>query len=68
VANEADISAPGAALLPANAALRTTLSVVALQVAKAAQEQGLAKPMFYDRVEKSDKPSGCPEYSPVVAM
>src|SRR5258708_30763044 len=37
-ADEADIAAPGAALLPRNAALRTTSRVVALHVARAAPD------------------------------
>lgn len=42
VAGAADVSAPGAALLPSSAELRTASSVVALQVAQAAQEQDVA--------------------------
>jgi malate dehydrogenase (oxaloacetate-decarboxylating) len=67
VAGEADISAPGAALLPSNAALRTTSSIVALQVAKAAQEQGVADIKLDDPVEAVRQAQWWPEYCPVVA-
>jgi malate dehydrogenase (oxaloacetate-decarboxylating) len=68
VADEADVSAPGAALLPTNAALRTTSSVVALQVAKAAQEQGVAQAKLDDPVEAVRQAQWWPEYCPVVAV
>jgi malate dehydrogenase (oxaloacetate-decarboxylating) len=68
VADEADVSAPGAALLPTNAALRTTSSVVALQVAKAAQEQGVAQVKLDVPVEAVRKAQWWPEYCPVVAV
>jgi malate dehydrogenase (oxaloacetate-decarboxylating) len=68
VAGEADVSAPGAALLPTNAALRTTSSVVALQVAKAAKEQGVAKRNLDDPVEAVREAEWWPEYCPVVAV
>jgi malate dehydrogenase (oxaloacetate-decarboxylating) len=68
VADEADVSAPGAALLPSNAALRTTSSVVALQVAKAAQEQGVARAKLDDPVEAVRQAQWWPEYCPVVAV
>ncbi len=68
VAGEADVSAPGAALLPTNAALRTTSSVVALQVAKAAQEQGVAQAKLDDPVEAVRQAQWWPEYCPVVAV
>ena len=68
VAGEADVSAPGAALLPTNAALRTTSSVVALQVAKAAQEQGVAQAKLDDPVEGVRLAQWWPEYCPVVAV
>ena len=68
VADETDISAPGAALLPTNAVLRTTSSVVALQVAKVAQEQGVAKIKLDDPVEAVRKAQWWPEYCPVVAV
>jgi malate dehydrogenase (oxaloacetate-decarboxylating) len=51
VAGQADISAPGAALLPTNADLRTTSSVVALEVVNAAQEQSVAGRELDDPVE-----------------
>jgi malate dehydrogenase (oxaloacetate-decarboxylating) len=68
VAAEADISAPGAALLPTNAALRTTSSIVALQVAKAAQEQGFARRKLDDPVEAVRQAQWWPDYCPVVAV
>jgi malate dehydrogenase (oxaloacetate-decarboxylating) len=68
VADEADVSAPGAALLPTNAALRTTSSVVALQVAKAAQEQGVAQVKLDVPVEAVRQAQWWPEYCPVVAV
>lgn len=68
VGGEADISAPGAALLPTNAALRTTSSVVALQVAKAAQDQGVAQATLDDPVEAVRQAQWWPEYCPVVAV
>jgi malate dehydrogenase (oxaloacetate-decarboxylating) len=68
VAAEAEVSAPGAALLPTNAALRTTSSVVALQVAKAASEQGVAKIKLDDPVEAVRQAQWWPEYCPVIAV
>jgi len=68
VAGQADISAPGAALLPTNADLRTTSSVVAVQVAKAAQEQGVAGRELDDPVEAVRQAQWWPEYCPVVAV
>ena len=68
VADQAELSAPGAALLPTNDALRTTSSVVALQVAKAAQEQGVARAKLDDPVEAVRQAQWWPEYCPVVAV
>ena len=68
VAGQADVSAPGAALLPTNAALRTTSSVVAAQVAKAAQEQGIAQVKRDDLVEVVRQTQWWPEYCPVLAV
>ncbi len=68
VAAEADLSAPGAALLPTNAALRATSSVVALQVAKVAQEQGVAQRSLTDPVEAVRQAQWWPEYCPVIAV
>jgi malate dehydrogenase (oxaloacetate-decarboxylating) len=67
VADEAEPSAPGAALLPTNAALRTTSSVVAVQVAKAAQLHGIAEAKLEDPVEAVREAQWWPEYVPVVA-
>jgi len=68
VADEADIAAPGAALLPSNVDLRATSSVVALQVAKAAQDQGVAQRKLDDPVEAVRQAQWWPEYCPVVAV
>jgi malate dehydrogenase (oxaloacetate-decarboxylating) len=68
VADETDVSAPGASLLPTNAALRTTSSVVALQVARAAQDQGVAQAKLGDPVEAVRQAQWWPEYCPVVAV
>jgi len=68
VAGEANLSAPGAALLPTNAALRTTSSVVALEVARAAQEQSVAGVKLDDPVEAVRQAQWWPEYCPVVAV
>jgi malate dehydrogenase (oxaloacetate-decarboxylating) len=68
VADQADVTTQGAALLPTNAALRTTSSVVALQVAKAAREQGVAKLNLDDPVEAVRQAQWWPEYCPVVAV
>jgi malate dehydrogenase (oxaloacetate-decarboxylating) len=68
VAGQADVSVPGAALLPTNAALRTTSSIVAVQVAKAAQEQGVAQVKHDDLVEVVRETQWWPEYCPVLAV
>ena len=68
VAGEADPHAPGAALLPSNEALRTTSSIVALQVAKAAKEQGVAGVKLEDPVEAVRRAQWWPEYCPVIAV
>jgi malate dehydrogenase (oxaloacetate-decarboxylating) len=68
VADEADPSGPGAALLPTNAALRTTSSVVAVQVAKVAHEHGIAEAKLEDPVEAVREAQWWPEYVPVVAV
>jgi malate dehydrogenase (oxaloacetate-decarboxylating) len=68
VAGQADLSAPGAALLPSNAALRTTSSVVAVDVVRKAQEQGLATADIDNPVEAVRKAQWSPEYRPVVGI
>jgi malate dehydrogenase (oxaloacetate-decarboxylating) len=68
VADEADVSDPGAALLPSNADLRITSSVVALQVIKAAQEQGVARVTLDDPVEAVRQAQWWPQYCPIVAV
>jgi malate dehydrogenase (oxaloacetate-decarboxylating) len=68
VAGQADLSAPGAALLPSNTALRTTSSVVAVDVVRKAQEQGLATVDIDNPVEAVRKAQWSPEYRPVVGI
>ena len=67
VAGEADLVAPGAALLPSNAELRTTSSVVAVQVVQAAQRQGLARAEIDDVIEAVREAQWWPTYVPIVA-
>ncbi len=64
VAGEADLNAPGASLLPSNAALRTTSSIVAAAVARTAAEQGLAQADVSDPVEAVREVVWWPEYVP----
>ena len=68
VAGEADLSAPGAALLPSNAALRTTSSIVAVEVARTAIEQGVARAQLDDVVEAVREAAWWPVYSSVEAI
>ena len=68
VAGQADPSAPGAALLPSNAALRTKSSVVAVDVVRKAQEQGLATADIDNPVEAVRTAQWSPVYCPVVAI
>ena len=67
VAGEADLSTPGASLLPSNAALRTTSSIVAVEVARTALEQGLARADLDDPVEAVREAAWWPVYNPVEA-
>jgi malate dehydrogenase (oxaloacetate-decarboxylating) len=68
VAGEADLSTPGASLLPSNAALRTTSSIVAVEVARTALEQGLAGARLDDPVEVVREAAWWPVYSAVEAI
>ncbi len=68
VAGEADLTLPGAALLPSNGELHTTSSVVAVQVAVKAQEQGVARNATEDVIETVRETQWWPELVPVVAV
>ena len=67
VADQADLSQPGASLLPSNADLRTTSSIVAVQVFRAAQDEGVTRAQADDVVEAVRAASWWPVYTPVVA-
>ncbi|ADB48921.1 NAD-dependent malic enzyme [Conexibacter woesei] len=68
VAGEADTSGPGASLLPSNADLRATSSVVAVAVVRAALEEGLARAEIDDPVEAVREAAWWPVYRPVEAV
>lgn len=68
VAGEADLGEAGAALLPSNGVLRTTSSIVAIDVIRAAQAQGVAGADIDDPVEAVRKAEWWPVYSPVEAV
>jgi malate dehydrogenase (oxaloacetate-decarboxylating) len=68
VAGQADLTSPGAALLPSNADLRATSSVVAVDVIKVAQSQGVAGAAIDNPVEAVRRAAWWPEYRPVVAV
>ncbi len=67
VAGQADLSAPGAALLPSNGMLRATSSIVAVEVVRTAQEQGLAQADTEDVVEAVRQAQWWPVYCPIEA-
>jgi malate dehydrogenase (oxaloacetate-decarboxylating) len=67
VAAQADLSLPGASLLPSNADLRTTSSIVAVEVYRAAADDGVARAEFDDPVEAVRQASWWPVYCPVEA-
>jgi len=67
VAGRADLTAPGAALLPSNQYLRATSSVVAVDVVKTAQAEGLAQAEIDNPVEAVRQAEWWPVYRPVVA-
>jgi malate dehydrogenase (oxaloacetate-decarboxylating) len=58
---------PGASLLPSNADLRTTSSVVAAEVYRVAADDGVARAEFDDPVEAVRRVSWWPLYCPVEA-
>lgn len=68
VAGEADLSTPGASLLPSNAALRTTSSLVAVEVVRTAQQQGVARAEIDSPVEAVRAAEWWPVYCPVEAV
>lgn len=68
VASQATDATPGASLLPSNADLRTTSSVVAVNVARKAMEQGHARATIEDVVEAVRVAEWWPVYCPVDAV
>ena len=68
VAGQAPAAAAGASLLPSNADLRTTSSVVAVEVARTAIRQGLAREPLGDVVEAVRQSQWWPVYVPVEAV
>ncbi|GAN55720.1 NAD-dependent malic enzyme [Tanticharoenia sakaeratensis] len=68
VAGQATGTTPGAALLPSNEDLRETSSVVAVQVARKAIEEGLAQEKPDNIVEAVREQQWWPVYSPVEAV
>ncbi|MBO1360425.1 NAD-dependent malic enzyme [Acetobacter sacchari] len=68
VASQATDATPGAALLPSNADLRATSSVVAVAVASKAQEQNIAQEKFTDVIEAVNSAQWWPIYQPVIAI
>lgn len=68
VASQATDIAPGAALLPSNADLRATSSVVAIEVARKAQEQNLTPFEIKDVIEAVNEYQWWPIYTTVNAI
>lgn len=68
VASQADLSGLGASLLPSNADLRITSSIVATEVARTAKEQNLARADMSDIVESVRVEAWWPTYKPVDAV
>jgi len=68
VADQADISKPGASLLPSNAELRTTSSIVAVEVAREAIAQGVARSNTENPVEGVREEEWWPVYAAVQAV
>lgn len=68
VAGQATDTSPGAPLLPSNADLRTTSSVVAVEVVRTALAQGLATVQLPDPVEAVREAQWWPVYCPVDAV
>ena len=67
VAGRADLTSPGSALLPSNRDLRATSSVVAVDVIKVAQAQGVAGAEIDNPVEAVRLAEWWPEYRRVIA-
>ena len=67
VAGQADTSGPGASLLPSNADLRTTSSIVAVEVMRTAMDQGLARAEIDSPVEAVRQTEWWPVYTPITA-
>lgn len=67
VAGRADLTSPGSALLPSNRDLRATSSVVAVDVIKVAQAQGVAGADIDNPVEAVRLSEWWPEYRRVIA-
>ncbi|MFG1401056.1 NAD-dependent malic enzyme [Xanthobacter sediminis] len=68
VAGQAPDPTPGASLLPSNADLRITSSVVAIEVARTAIQQGLSQEKLDDVVEDVREAQWWPVYTPVEAV
>ncbi len=68
VANCADVSAPGAALLPPVSDLRATSATVAVEVAKAAASHGLARVQLPDVIQQVQDAMWHPGYVPFKAV
>jgi len=62
VASCADVSAPGASLLPSVSDLRATSATVAVEVAKTAASEGLARAALTDVVQQVQEAMWTPEY------
>lgn len=68
VASCADVSAPGASLLPSVSNLRATSATVAVEVAKTAAAEGLARMELTDVVQQVQDAMWKPEYVPFYAV
>ncbi|MDP3971640.1 MAG: malic enzyme-like NAD(P)-binding protein, partial [Candidatus Nanopelagicales bacterium] len=67
VASQADLSQPGAAILPSNERLRETSAVVAVEVIKRAIAQGVNGVEVPDPVEAVSEAAWWPVFRPVIA-
>jgi malate dehydrogenase (oxaloacetate-decarboxylating) len=68
VADQAPLESPGSSLLPSNEELRTTSSVVAVEVVRTAMNQGVAGENPEDVVEAVRSAEWWPVYQPVEAV
>lgn len=68
VADQAKLDAPGASLLPSNADLRITSSIVAVEVIRTAIEQGVAGVKVDNPVEAVREAAWWPVYCPIEAI